>query len=121
MNYRVIAGLFLLLFLGLADNQTIPALLPQLSSSLHTSVASTGLLVVFYSLAAALAAFLTGSLSDYYGRRRFLMAGAWFFMLASFGFLTKPGFCRAGFGASRHRTCCRDTLHLLHRLRGRLV
>jgi len=83
MNYRVIAGLFLLLFLGLADNQTIPALLPQLSSSLHTSVASTGLLVVFYSLAAALAAFLTGSLSDYYGRRRFLMAGAWFFMLAS--------------------------------------
>src|SRR5579863_8208940 len=83
MNYRVIAGLFLLLFLGLADNQTIPALLPQLSTSLHASVASTGLLVVFYSLAAALAAFLTGSLSDYYGRRRFLLAGAWFFMLAS--------------------------------------
>jgi len=83
MNYRVIAGLFLLLFLGLADNQTIPALLPQLSVSLHASVASTGLLVVFYSLAAALAAFLTGSLSDYYGRRRFLLAGAWFFLIAS--------------------------------------
>ena len=84
MNYRVIAGLFLLLFLGLADNQTIPALLPQLSTALHTSVASTGLLVVFYSLAAALAAFLTGSLSDYYGRRLFLLAGAWFFLIASF-------------------------------------
>ena len=83
MNYRVIAGLFLLLFLGLADNQTIPALLPQLSSSLHVSVASAGLLVVFYSLAAALAAFLTGSLSDYYGRRPFLLAGAWFFLIAS--------------------------------------
>jgi predicted MFS family arabinose efflux permease len=83
MNYRVIAGLSLLLFLGLADNQTIPALLPQLSTSLHASVASTGLLVVFYSLAAALAAFLTGSLSDYYGRRRFLLAGAWFFLIAS--------------------------------------
>src|SRR5579859_6333980 len=83
MNYRVIAGLFLLLFLGLADNQTIPALLPQLSSSLHARVASAGFLVVFYSLAAALAAFLTGSLSDYYGRRPFLLAGAWFFVIAS--------------------------------------
>ena len=82
MNYRVIAGLFLLLFLGLADNQTIPALLPQLSASLGTSAASITWLVVFYSLAAALAAFLTGSLSDYYGRRRFLLAGVWLFLIA---------------------------------------
>ena len=83
MNYRVIVGLFLLLLVGLADNQTIPALLPALSSSLGTSVAVIGLLVVFYSLAAALAAFLTGVLSDYYGRRRFLLIGAWVFALAS--------------------------------------
>src|SRR5690242_17030312 len=83
MDYRVIAGLFLLLLLGLADNQTIPALLPVLSSSLGTSVAVIGLLVVFYSLAAALAAFFTGVLSDYYGRRRFLLIGAWVFVLAS--------------------------------------
>jgi predicted MFS family arabinose efflux permease len=83
MDYRVIVGLFLLLLLGLADNQTIPALLPVLSSSLGTSVAVIGLLVVFYSLAAALAAFLSGVLSDYYGRRRFLLIGAWVFVLAS--------------------------------------
>lgn len=83
MEYRVIAGLFLLLLVGLADNQTIPALLPVLSSSLGTSVAVIGLLVVFYSLAAALAAFLSGVLSDYYGRRRFLLMGAWVFVLAS--------------------------------------
>jgi len=83
MDYRVIAGLFLLLFLGLADNQTIPALLPELSGSLGVGVATTGLLVVFYSLAAALAAFLTGSLSDVYGRRRFLLGGAWFFLVGS--------------------------------------
>ena len=83
MDYRVIAGLFLLLLLGLADNQTIPALLPVLSTSLGTSVAVIGLLVVFYSLAAALAAFFTGVLSDYYGRRRFLLIGAWVFVLAS--------------------------------------
>jgi predicted MFS family arabinose efflux permease len=83
MDYRVIVNLFLLLFLGLADNQTIPALLPALGRSLGTTVAVTGLLVVFYSLAAALAAFLAGSLSDYYGRRRFLLVGAFVFMLAS--------------------------------------
>jgi DHA1 family inner membrane transport protein len=96
MNYRVIAGLFLLLFLGLADNQTIPALLHQLSASLHVSVASAGLLVVFYSLAAALAAFLTGSLSDYYGRRRFLLAGAWFFVVASLASSLSSNFAALG-------------------------
>lgn len=94
MDYRVIAGLFLLLFLGLADNQSIPALLPALSGSLGTSVAITGLLVVFYSLAAAAAAFLTGSLSDYYGRRPFLLAGAWLFFVASLGSSLSRGFAQ---------------------------
>lgn len=83
MDYRVIAGLFLLLFLGLADNQTIPALLPTLSTAFGTSISVTGLLVVFYSVTAALAAFLTGSLSDHYGRRTFLIAGAFLFLMAS--------------------------------------
>lgn len=83
MDFLVIAILFLLLFLGLADNQTIPALLPMLGPSLDASVAVTGLLVVYYSLAAALAAFLVGSLSDHYGRRRFLQVGAAVFALAS--------------------------------------
>jgi predicted MFS family arabinose efflux permease len=83
MNYRVIGGLFLLLLLGLADNQTIPALLPTLASSFRTSVTVAGLIVVFYSLAAALASFLTGSLSDQHGRRRFLIAGAFVFLVAS--------------------------------------
>jgi DHA1 family bicyclomycin/chloramphenicol resistance-like MFS transporter len=97
MDYRVIAGLFLLLFLGLADNQSIPALLPALSGSLGTSVAVTGLLVVFYSLAAAAAAFLTGSLSDHYGRRRFLLAGAWLFFVASLGSSLSRGFTQLAF------------------------
>jgi len=97
MDYRVIAGLFLLLFLGLADNQTIPALLPTLSSSLGTSVVVTGLLVVFYSLANAGAAFLTGSLSDYYGRRHFLLAGAWLFSFASLGSSLSRGFAQLAF------------------------
>jgi predicted MFS family arabinose efflux permease len=83
MNYRVIAGLFLLLCLGLADNQTIPALLPTLMNAFGTSIRVTNLLVVLYAAGAALAAFLTGSLSDHYGRRRFLIAGAAVFLLTS--------------------------------------
>ena len=83
MDYAVIANLFLLLFLGVADNQVIAALLPSLVSSLDISVGAAGLLVTAYSLAAALAAFVSGPLSDHYGRRRFLLAGVLVFALAS--------------------------------------
>jgi predicted MFS family arabinose efflux permease len=83
MNALVIANLFLLLFLGLADNQMIAALLPSLVKSLRIGLSTAGLLVVAYSLAAAVASFLSGTLSDHYGRRRFLLAGVSFFALAS--------------------------------------
>ena len=68
MNFLIICILFLLLFLGLADNQTIPALLPLLIDSLHITVEQAGLLAVFYSAAAALASLVTGIISDHYGR-----------------------------------------------------
>jgi len=84
MDSLVIANLFLLLFLGLADNQMIAALLPSLVKSFGISLSTAGLLVVVYSLAAALASFLSGTLSDHFGRRRFLLAGGAFFALASF-------------------------------------
>jgi predicted MFS family arabinose efflux permease len=84
MDSLVIANLFLLLFLGLADNQMIAALLPSLVKSLNITVSTAGLLVVVYSLAAAVAAFFSGTLSDHYGRRRFLLAGGAFFAVASF-------------------------------------
>ena len=83
MDSLVIANLFLLLFLGLADNQMIAALLPSLVKSLGISLSTAGLLVVVYSLAAAVAAFFSGTLSDHYGRRRFLLAGVAFFAVAS--------------------------------------
>jgi predicted MFS family arabinose efflux permease len=83
MDSLVIANLFLLLFLGLADNQMIAALLPALVKSLGISISTAGLLIVVYSLAAAVAAFFSGTLSDHYGRRRFLLAGAAFFAVAS--------------------------------------
>ncbi len=83
MNFLVIANLFLLLFLGVADTQMIFALLPVLGSSFNKSVEVRGLLVVVYSAAAVIAHFLSGPLSDLYGRRRYLLAGAATFAAAS--------------------------------------
>jgi len=83
MDSLVIAGLFLLLFLGLADNQMIAALLPSLLSSLHVSVGLAGLLVAVYALAAALSSFVSGVLSDHYGRKRFLLLGVLLFAASS--------------------------------------
>jgi predicted MFS family arabinose efflux permease len=83
VDYRVIALLFFLLFLGVADNQVIAALLPSLVKSFDISLTMAGLLVTAYSLAAAAAAFVSGSLSDHYGRRRFLLAGVLVFSVAS--------------------------------------
>ena len=83
MDYLVIANLFLLLFLGVADNQVIAALLPNFVESFKVTVSQAGLLVVVYSIAAAVAAFASGVLSDHYGRRWFLRAGVALFALAS--------------------------------------
>lgn len=83
MDSFVIADLTALLFLGLADNQMIAALLPSLLGSLHVSVGMAGLLVAVYSLAAAMASFVSGTLSDHYGRRRFLFLGVLLFSASS--------------------------------------
>ena len=83
MDSFVIADLFVLLFLGLADNQMIAALLPALLGSLHVSVGLAGLLVAIYALTAALASFVSGLLSDHYGRRRFLLLGVLLFAASS--------------------------------------
>lgn len=83
LKYGVIASLFLLLFTGLADNQMIAALLPDLVRAFHVTVGMAGMLVVVYAVAAAAAGFVCGTLSDHYGRRRFLLGGAIVFAGAS--------------------------------------
>jgi predicted MFS family arabinose efflux permease len=112
LDSLVIANLFFLLFLGLADNQMIAALLPSLVRSLHVSVGVAGLLVAVYSITAALASFVSGTLSDHYGRRRFLLFGVLLFALASWtSFRTRTFqelmFARAltGFAAGTLSTC----------------
>ncbi len=112
MDLLIIGILFLLLFLGLADNQTIPALLPLLIDSLHISVEQAGLLAVFYSAAAAVASLATGIFSDHYGRRRFLILGALVFGAASWMAANAQSFAGltlarglTGLGAGTISTC----------------
>ena len=112
MDLLIIGNLFLLLFLGLADNQTVPALLPLLIDSLHISVEQAGWLAVFYSVAAALASLITGIFSDHYGRRRFLILGALVFGGASWMAASAQSFVGlvvarglTGLGAGTISTC----------------
>jgi MFS transporter, DHA1 family, inner membrane transport protein len=112
VDLLIIGNLFLLLFLGLADNQTVPALLPLLIDSLHISVAQAGLLAVFYSAAAALASLVTGIVSDHYGRRPFLILGALVFGAASWMAASSQSFAGltvarglTGLGAGTISTC----------------
>jgi predicted MFS family arabinose efflux permease len=79
----VIANLFLILFIGVADNQIIAPLLPAIAAFLGVSVSATGLLVVVYSLAAAGAALVAGSWSDRSGRNIFLRVALLVFSLSS--------------------------------------
>ena len=79
----VIANLFLILFIGVADNQIIAPLLPAIAAFLDVSVSATGLLVVVYSLAAAGAALVAGSWSDRSGRNAFLTVALLVFSLSS--------------------------------------
>jgi MFS transporter, DHA1 family, inner membrane transport protein len=80
----VITNLFLILFIGVADNQIIAPLLPAIATFLGVSVSATGLLVVVYSLAAAGAALVAGSWSDRSGRHIFLTVAPLVFALSSF-------------------------------------
>jgi predicted MFS family arabinose efflux permease len=79
----VIANLFLILFIGVADSQIIAPLLPSIAAFLGVSVSATGLLVVVYSLAAAGAALVVGAWSDRSGRNGFLRAALLVFSLSS--------------------------------------
>lgn len=82
-HLAVVVNLFLLLFLGVADNQMISPLLPLIQKSFAVDVRGAGRLVVAYSLAAALSALLSGGLSDHYGRKSFLVGAALAFAVFS--------------------------------------
>jgi predicted MFS family arabinose efflux permease len=71
----VIACLFLVLFLGVADSQVISPLLPGIRSQFSKTSAELGLLFTGYSLAAGISVLFWGPLSDLFGCRNGLLAG----------------------------------------------
>jgi predicted MFS family arabinose efflux permease len=79
----VVACLFSILFLGVADNQVLSPLLPAIRADLGKSSQDLGFLFTAYSAAAALSVLLWGPLSDMYGRKRGLTAGLFLFAAGS--------------------------------------
>lgn len=75
----VLALLATALFLGVAENQAIPILLPLLSKEFHVSPGELGTTVTTYAIAAAAASLVVGRLSDTYGRPLFLTAALFLF------------------------------------------
>ena len=72
---RVIAVLFGVMFAAVADNQMISPLLPDMMAAFDVDIRLAGLLVSTYAIAAAVASFTLGPVSDLWGRRRLLLIG----------------------------------------------
>lgn len=91
-DVQVIASLFLVLFLGVADNQVLSPLLPAIRGQFGRSSSEMGLLFTGYSLAAGISVLLFGPLSDRFGRKHGLLNG-----LLLFGAGSCISFLSAGF------------------------
>jgi predicted MFS family arabinose efflux permease len=104
---RVVACLFLILFLGVADNQILSPLLPAIRTQFGKSPSAVGFLFTGYSFCAGLSVLFWGPLSDVFGRKRGLLHGLLIFLsgaLLSFFAICFPmllaGRMIAGMGAS---------------------
>ncbi len=82
-NNRLIAVLFGVMFVAVADNQMISPLLPDLMADFAMGAGQAGLLVSVYAIAAAVVSFALGPLSDRTGRRKMLVAALIVFSAAT--------------------------------------
>jgi predicted MFS family arabinose efflux permease len=80
---KIVFCLFVVLFVGVADNQIISPLLPAIRAQVGKSSSAVGLLFTGYSLSAALSVLFWGPLSDTFGRKRGLLSGLILFSLGS--------------------------------------
>jgi len=78
-----IACLFLVLFLGVADNQVLSPLLPAIRAEFGKTSAELGLIFTGYSLAAGLLVLLWGPLSDMSGPRQGILTALLIFGIGS--------------------------------------
>ncbi len=72
---RVVCCLFLILFMGVADNQVLSPLLPAIRAQFGKSSYQMGLLYTGYSFCAGLSVLIWGPLSDVFGRKQGLFKG----------------------------------------------
>jgi predicted MFS family arabinose efflux permease len=89
---RVIACLFFVLFVGVADNQVLSPLLPAIRAQFGQSSSTLGFLFTGYSFTAGLSVLLWGPLSDIFGRKSGLLAGLILFSIGSCISFTSAGF-----------------------------
>jgi predicted MFS family arabinose efflux permease len=80
---RVVACLFLVLFIGVADNQILSPLLPAIRGQFGKSSSEMGYLFTGYSICAGLSVLIWGPLSDAFGRKKGLLCGLAIFTAGS--------------------------------------
>ena len=66
----MVVCLFLVLFVGVADNQVVSPLLPAIRTQLGKSTQEASILFTGYSLSAGLSVLIWGPLSDLFGCKR---------------------------------------------------
>ena len=89
---RVVACLFLILFMGVADNQILSPLLPAIRAQFGKSSADMGFLFTGYSFCAGLSVLIWGPLSDAFGRKQGLLRGLIVFCAGSLISFLATGF-----------------------------
>jgi predicted MFS family arabinose efflux permease len=82
-DWRIVASLFGVLFLGVADNQVLSPLLPAIRTEFGKSSHEVGMLFTGYSLMAGVSVLFWGPLSDSFGPRKGLLSGLLVFSLGS--------------------------------------
>ncbi|MBI4455936.1 MAG: MFS transporter [Acidobacteria bacterium] len=80
----VLTLLFLILFIGVLDNQVILPILSLIAVTFHRSVAELGWVVTAYALGAAVLNLLFGPLSDSFGRKPMLLVGLAAFAISGY-------------------------------------
>jgi predicted MFS family arabinose efflux permease len=88
----VVACLFSILFVGVADNQILSPLLPAIRGQFQKSSHEVAFLFMGYSFAAGLSVLFWGPLSDAFGRFRGLAIGLAIFACGSFTSCTAANF-----------------------------
>jgi DHA1 family inner membrane transport protein len=80
---RVVACLFFILFMGVADNQVLSPLLPTIQNQLGKTATDMGFLFTGYAFCAGLSVLIWGPISDAFGRKQGLRCGLIIFMIGS--------------------------------------